>query len=1029
MFETAYYFSERQYVQSDVKDHKERLEYWKSLLGENVCEQLQKNCEGFENYLNASEYKVEKHKIDMELFSYLLNGSYEYILCEDALREITFLNFYKPILAFATTKLQTQVQHLYNWFEDSIYKCFEMNCVQQLQKMCMRTLIVKLHECKDQGELLGANPSEEYEYFNDQISRDPGFITTLFREFSVLYRCVAEMIEAMVTCYVEVLTFYKTDFGQIKEVLSLKEGAQKITAIYAGMGDGHNHGRQVLRLQLECGTTIIYKPHRMENEKVYDVLMQWLEVQTEIKQRYYPYVSFENHSWCGLVKRETCKTTKELESYYERFGAHLFLTWLLGTKDLHFENLIAAGAYPVIVDLEMLLSNGGSGADRTTVSEEVLFELSSNVLMSGLLPYYHWNGEGEGIDGSALCASEGQLYPFEIPGIINDKTSDMRIGYYRPRTAVANNLATVNGVFHSPKRYESQIVSGFMKAYRAVNENKKEFIEISDVLRFVTNRYLVADTQRYSMLLNSSYHPSLLVDAVEREMFLYAIWQGREDKDKSYVETEVQCMLRGDIPLFYNSADNRDLCADGRVVEAHFFERSAYENFLLRVNHLTLPQIQKQCDCISTSLRMIKDDTASFRNNVYFVEGNDICPEKGDYIKTKCDILLKRILDYAVWNKERSQVNWSTVYISEQTDVTWYLTPMNMYLYDGLAGMLLILAKAEQIGCFSQVKEYVNALRQMFFAYTEVGLKNEKSLHTTMTGTYEGEGSILYMYMLLYKMTEDDIYLSYAKKHAQIVGTLLERDKKYDLLSGNAGAAQMLLWVYQITGEEKYLHLAEYAIDLLSEASVKQKSGIGWKVDGSEHAMSGMAHGNAGILMPVIWLWSLTGNTKYDKMAEEIWRYENSLYNMLSGNWDDYYMEEQMETEVGAVSWCHGSPGILLSRIFCYGLVNDEEWKQRFWTEMHIAYKKLKNYWQRDSWCLCHGNCGNLWILELAESFFEKEGIIVQKENFVTARMKNICLQKEIRYLPQEILNPGLLNGYGGSLLYFLHVMETEKQK
>ena len=87
---------------------------------------------------------------------------------------------------------------------------------------------------------------------------------------------------------------------------------------------------------------------------------------------------------------------------------------------------------------------------------------------------------------------------------------------------------------------------------------------------------------------------------------------------------------------------------------------------------------------------------------------------------------------------------------------------------------------------------------------------------------------------------------------------------------------------------------------------------------------------------------------------------------------------------------------------------------------MHIAYKKLKQYWRRDSWSLCHGNCGNLWILELAEQYFAEEGIIAQKEDFVAEKMKQSCMKENINYLPQELLNPGLMNGYGGILLYLL---------
>lgn len=221
--------------------------------------------------------------------------------------------------------------------------------------------------------------------------------------------------------------------------------------------------------------------------------------------------------------------------------------------------------------------------------------------------------------------------------------------------------------------------------------------------------------------------------------------------------------------------------------------------------------------------------------------------------------------------------------------------------------------------------------------------------------------------------------------------------------------------------------MAEAAIEVLMPASQKQETGIGWILNDGEYAMSGMAHGNAGILMPVMKLWKITKKEKYERLAENIWKYEDSLYNMQTGNWNDGPMSSQIGLAIDSVAWCHGAAGILLSRMYCYELADIDIWKQRFCAEMYNAYKKLRHYWKRDSWSLCHGNCGNLWILELAEHFFEKEGIVDHADNFMTEKMKQICFLDEITYLPQEILNPGLLNGYGGCLLYLLYLLNAEE--
>ena len=93
------------------------------------------------------------------------------------------------------------------------------------------------------------------------------------------------------------------------------------------------------------------------------------------------------------------------------------------------------------------------------------------------------------------------------------------------------------------------------------------------------------------------------------------------------------------------------------------------------------------------------------------------------------------------------------------------------------------------------------------------------------------------------------------------------------------------------------------------------------------------------------------------------------------------------------------------------------KWKGSLTEDIKKAYTKLNDYWLRDSWSLCHGICGNLWILEKADrEFWRKE----------TDRRKDL-LPGEIQWLPQEKMNPGFMNGYGG-VLYFL-LMETNMAK
>ncbi len=277
------------------------------------------------------------------------------------------------------------------------------------------------------------------------------------------------------------------------------------------------------------------------------------------------------------------------------------------------------------------------------------------------------------------------------------------------------------------------------------------------------------------------------------------------------------------------------------------------------------------------------------------------------------------------------------------------------------------------------------------------------------------------------------LYLDYAKKHAKIVEQLIEEDTEYDLLNGNAGAVHVLLMLYELTGDRTYLDISERAMDVLKKTAEKQEQGIGWITEKGIPPMTGAAHGNSGVLMAIIHLWILTSKDRYEQLAEKVWTYEESLYRPEVNNWGDMRQEGDGTDTDGSMAWCHGAPGILYTRMQCYNLVkrlnghnempggckntDNLKWKIRFEKDMRRAYRKLKEYWRRDSWCLCHGICGNLWILKKASEILGEE----QDEHY------NYCSGETVHLLPQEKVNPGLMNGYGGILLYLMQIQDEGK--
>ena len=114
---------------------------------------------------------------------------------------------------------------------------------------------------------------------------------------------------------------------------------------------------------------------------------------------------------------------------------------------------------------------------------------------------------------SGVSGRESQVYPFKIPVVAEPGTSDMRIEYQYPKTEKYSNQATLKGEFKGPHLYKKELVQGFQKSYKAVMRKKQEFMSLVVEMSFSVSRYLVADTQRYSMPVSYTH---LLCDILDQ---------------------------------------------------------------------------------------------------------------------------------------------------------------------------------------------------------------------------------------------------------------------------------------------------------------------------------------------------------------------------------------------------------------------------------------------------------------------------------------------------------------------------------
>lgn len=188
----------------------------------------------------------------------------EYI---DVRAGVYFKPFYNVLADCGVRKLKSSLTDMRETYSENIYADFTQYLAEQLQEICMRTLIVEMHICKSAGKLKGENNREEYEYYCNKIVGEMVNIKKMFEKYPVLHQCVEKRITYSINFYKEILEHFSKHRATICDQLCRANCFLKIVSIESKHSDVHRGGRHVVKVRLDDGSEILYKPHSMENEK------------------------------------------------------------------------------------------------------------------------------------------------------------------------------------------------------------------------------------------------------------------------------------------------------------------------------------------------------------------------------------------------------------------------------------------------------------------------------------------------------------------------------------------------------------------------------------------------------------------------------------------------------------------------------------------------------------------------------------------------------------------------------------------
>lgn len=1036
----------------------EKMKYWESILGKAKTARLAEENEKIRFHLKEAPYTVleqEGQPIDIKKVGW---SQKEVGLLDSPEDEKSiFAPFYELFLRRAISKYRGKkaagtIRHAKKVEQDFVQ--YTLSC---LQKISLRTLILEMHQLKAKDKLSGNDEAEEYQDFLYTYLHDTSYIRLLYERYPILFRMMEEQTGQCLDYFCEIIDHLETDKEEIEKRF-LEGSVFELSSIRCMFGDAHHRGRSVACVSLNGTAEIIYKPHSLENECIFQNLLKKISKKCSLwnDNMGLKMLGRMDYGWEEKICFRECSTETEIKMFYERSGTLLFIAYILGTNDLHCENMIAKGAAPVLIDLETLIHLQKQGTESDGIS--------GSVLASGILPTYLPNDRGNGNDVSALSGEGGKKGKMRVPVIRDAYSSKMRIEYRSGIMGHAQNRAKYQGRPVETAKYLKDLIRGFEKAYEYVKDNSEIQNDILNQVEGCKSRQLVSDTMKYAALLGSSYHPDLLTDGGDRELFVRSIGIIGKTREQRLVECEATSMLRGDIPCFSN--EGRHLVCENKICIPDYFTYTPHQAVQNRITRLSQRDEQFQVKLIELSVAIAqkfgKNMINSGRKRKEVQRDAVGSKISEDVILSTCEKIAELILDN-VYEDEDGKLQILSIDMLEQSRSK--IRRVSQYFYEGTAGIALFLHALEsektrlqknvpdKEGRTRTGKKVAERLLEQLKEYTENfgGSGADPAAQSEglgRTGMFDGEFSIVYVYLLLYEIGKEERYLRLAKLHTQNILPLLQKDESFDLLGGNAGGITVLLKLYDMTGDENYLTAASAAGDILCSRAVKMGHGIGWPGSG-ETPLCGMAHGNSGILTALARLYQKTGSRRFYDACWKCLDYEDSLYAEEFHDWKDLREEAARSGHEDGheMSWCHGAGGIALSRLLAaeaFSKAAEEEWSEK--TEGNVsrsiegANKKageeaerirkrlegdikrcvpgLEEHALRQGMCICHGTIGNYRILKKLRRVLDGR---------VTDRIQSevyeqiLCWEKrEMDLLVQEYHSPGFMNGLAGIGYYLL---------
>ena len=780
--------------------------------------------------------------------------------------------------------------------------------------------------------------------------------------YPMLARLLATCCRQWIASTTDLVRRLDHDAEAIRSTFGIRDRTLRIASVRPDLSDPHRDGRTVCLLRFESGTGLVYKPRPLALDRCFaDLLSEISRTCGMSATKRLRILDRGGYGWVEVVEATPCPDRTAVERFHLRAGMLTCLVYALGGSDLHAGNLIAAGEYPVPIDLECIAgapldgTRPGNGAGRLPGDSP-----AGSVFRTGMPPTTRRAPDGVfQVVGGLADPDPGRT---SRQPTAHTNTDWMAWQGGGSPDHVDRNLPVLNERPQPASAHLNRLLEGFRLMYEALGRDRSRLLASRSLRRLEREefRVLIRDTRSYAALLESALVPQHLTSGPDWSIALDVITapslaaSERPPCWATRIAERVE-LERLDIPLFAGSTAGRTLrCSEGMQLEQRLAHggQSPGERLAL----LNSRDMRQQLDLLRMSFTIADAKRRHRSPRVHAARQPGPEPLRRQHVLVEVHAIVDLLRRLAV--DDGQSLTWLA--LGGPPPYAPALEPVGIGLFSGTSGIALFLVAVAAVARCRNAHELAARIFDPLCRRLEDRARRLELASEIGIGGATGLGGLVYALTRAGSALRTPGYLAAAGAAAGAIDrTAIAKDEVLDVVSGASGALLGLLALHAATGDGTALRSAVRCGEhLLDHRVTDPATGLRSWPSSHSHLETGFAHGGSGIACALRRLAGATGKNEFRQAATEAW----TLGQRRSGTGNTPQVAHRTEAPGSSAhwqrSWCRGAAGMGLARLGCLDDTDSEAH-----SDIEAALESVQGVETSDPDSLCCGRMGQAEFL------------------------------------------------------------------